>query len=296
MKIFDCFMYYDEDLILDLRLNYLDQHVDKFVIVESTYTHSGANRKLNFNINKYLKFKKKIEYIILDEPPKGLMKFNVKDSEHEHNSKHILNAVKRENLQRNTILKGITNALPEDLIIISDVDEIPDLGNINIKEIKNKIILFRQIFFYYKFNLKVDNYFWHGSRACKKKNLISPQWLRNVKDKKYSLWRFDTLVSNKKYQNIKIINNGGWHFSNIKTPADIEKKMKTYLHHREYELNPIGEKKISEIITEQKPIYNLKNDMKGNKFDLSDQLIVADVSELPYYIQKNIDKYKDWLN
>ena len=110
------------------------------------------------------------------------------------------------------------------------------------------------------------------------------------------MWRIDTLISNKKYQNIKIINNGGWHFSNIKSPAGIEKKMKTYLHHREYDLNPVGEKRISEIIKERKPIYNLKNDMKSNKFDLSDQLAVADITELPYYIQKNIDKYKDWLS
>ena len=296
MKIFDCFMYYDEDLILDLRLNHLDQYVDKFIIVESTYTHSGTSRKLNFDINKYLKFKNKIKYIVLDEPPKQLLELSKNDSEHQQNSKYILNAVKRENLQRNTIIKGIDSALPDDLIIISDVDEIPDLENNNIKEIKNKIILFRQIFFYYKFNLKLNNFSWHGSKACKKKNLISPQWLRNVKDKKYPLWRIDTLVSNKKYQNIKIFNKGGWHFSNIKSPADIEKKMKTYLHHREYELNPVGEKKISEIIRDKKPIYNLKKDMKGNKFDLSEKLSVADISELPYYIQKNIAKYSDWLN
>jgi beta-1,4-mannosyl-glycoprotein beta-1,4-N-acetylglucosaminyltransferase len=296
MKIFDCFMYCDEDLILDLRLNYLDQYVDKFIIVESTYTHSGASRKLNFDINKYSKFKNKIKYILLDEPPKELMELSEKDSEHEQNSKYILNAVKRENLQRNTIIKGIDDASPDDFIIISDVDEIPDLERNNIKETKNKIILFKQVFFYYKFNLKLNNYPWHGSKACKKKDLISPQWLRNVKDKKYSMWRIDTLISNKKYQNIKIINNGGWHFSNIKSPAGIEKKMKTYLHHREYDLNPVGEKRISEIIKERKPIYNLKNDMKSNKFDLSDQLAVADITELPYYIQKNIDKYKDWLS
>ena len=95
---------------------------------------------------------------------------------------------------------------------------------------------------------------------------------------------------------LEILNDGGWHFSNIKTPADIEKKMKTYLHHREYEINPIGEKKISQIIQNKKTLYNLKVDMKSNKFDLSDQLVVAEISELPYYIQKNIVKYQDWLN
>jgi len=296
MKIFDCFMYYDEDLILDLRLNYLNNYVDKFVIVESSYTHSGDSRKCLFDIKNYSKFKDKINYIILEEPPVDLSHVKKDDSFEKKNSKLILNAVKRENLQRNTISKGLESALPEDLIIISDVDEIPNLEEINFKNIENKIISFKQKFFYYKFNLKLNDYDWYGSKACKKKNLISPQWLRNVKTKIFPFWRIDTFFSKKKYQNIKIISNGGWHFSNIKTPADIEKKMKTYLHHREYELNPIGEKRISEIIKEKKPIYNLKADMRSNKFDLSDQLIVADVDELPYYVQKNINKYKNWLD
>ena len=293
MKIFDCFMYYDEDLILDLRLNYLNDYVDKFIIVESSYTHSGEPKKLLFDINKYLKFKNKINYIVLDSLPLGIQDLSETDTEHQRNSKYILNAVKRENLQRDTIIRGLDTALPNDMVIISDVDEIPNLEENNIRDIKSKIILFRQKFFYYKFNLKISDYIWHGSKACRKKNLISPQWLRNIKDKIYPFWRIDTLFSNKKYQNIKIINNGGWHFS---TAADIEKKMKTYLHHREFDLNPIGEKKISEIIKQKKPIYNLKTDMRSNKFDLSDELIVAEIDELPYYIQSNIDKYKNWLN
>ena len=296
MKIFDCFMYFDEDLILDLRLNLLNNYVDEFVIVESLYTHSGKRRKLLFDIKKYEKFKNKINYIILEDPPLDLDSINVNEAENLINSKHILNAVKRENLQRNTILNGLKLALPEDIIIISDLDEIPNLENNNIRNIKNKIILFKQKFFYYKFNLKLNNFPWHGSKACKKKNLISPQWLRNVKDKIYPFWRLDALFSRKKYQDIRIIDNGGWHFSNIKTPADIEKKLKNYLHHREYELNPIGEEKISKIIEEKKPIYNLRADMRSNKFDLSEKLVVSDISELPYYMQKNINKYKDWLN
>jgi beta-1,4-mannosyl-glycoprotein beta-1,4-N-acetylglucosaminyltransferase len=98
MKIFDCFMYYDEDLILDLRLNYLNKYVDKFIIVESTYTHSGQNRKLLFDIKKFSKFKDKINYIILDKTPVDLFIINTSDTDHQKNSKIILNAVKRENL------------------------------------------------------------------------------------------------------------------------------------------------------------------------------------------------------
>ena len=296
MKIFDCFMYYDEDLILDLRLNLLDSFVDKFIIVESLYTHSGKPRKLLFDITKYSKFKNKIDYIILEKAPADLFSINKDDSEDTINSKLILNAVKRENLQRNTILKGLSNAADNDLIIISDVDEIPNLENANLDNLKNKIILFSQKFFYYKFNLRLDNFAWHGSRACRKKDLKSPQWLRNIKDKVYPFWRIDTLFSNKRYMNVEIITNGGWHFSNIKSPEDIEKKMKTYLHHREFELNPVSKEHIGKIIEEKKAIYNLKKDMTKDKFDLSEKLVLADLSELPFYFQQNKDKYKNWLD
>jgi beta-1,4-mannosyl-glycoprotein beta-1,4-N-acetylglucosaminyltransferase len=72
MKIIDCFMFFDEEMLLDLRLNILDKFVDKFVIVESSYTHSGKEKKLIFDINKYSKFKKKINYIVLKDHPKGI--------------------------------------------------------------------------------------------------------------------------------------------------------------------------------------------------------------------------------
>ena len=116
MKIFDCFMYYDEEMILDLRLNYLDAYVDYFVIVESIYTHSGLPRKLLFDINNFSKFKNKIIYKVLNEEPKNLDKIEKNDDENTLNSKLILNAVKRENLQRDTLQNGLTLASQNDLI------------------------------------------------------------------------------------------------------------------------------------------------------------------------------------
>ena len=67
MKIFDCFMYFDEEIVLEVRLNMLNKYVDYFVIVESTYNHRGDKRRLLFNINKFEKFKNKIIYLIYDE-------------------------------------------------------------------------------------------------------------------------------------------------------------------------------------------------------------------------------------
>jgi beta-1,4-mannosyl-glycoprotein beta-1,4-N-acetylglucosaminyltransferase len=283
-------------MILDLRLNCLDPYIDKFIIVESSFTHSGQIRKLKFNINNYPNFKKKIIYIVLENQPDNLSQISESDSFDEKNSKYILNALKRENLQRNTIEKGLADSSPEDIVIISDVDEIPNLELFDFKNIQNNIFLFKQKFYYYKFNLKLATFDWYGTKACKRKNLISPQWLRNIKDKKYPFWRIDTLFSKKKFQNIEFVANGGWHFSNMKSAEEIETKLKTYLHHREYDVKPLGKAKIEEIMKNKKSVYNLNTDTKNEKIDGTQDLVVTDTSELPNYLKMNINKYKEWLD
>ena len=296
MKIYDCFMYFDEDVILDLRLNILNPFIDYFVIVESTFNHKGEKRKLKFDINKYKKFENKIIYLIFDEEPSGIEKVFDTDNEGEVSRKLILNAASRENGQRNFISKGLERANEKDLILISDVDEIPNLEKINWNTFKDQIVLFKQDMFYYKLNLRLPDMIWSGSKACRKKYLKSPQWLRNVKDKKYSFLGLDTLFSEKKYINIKFIDNGGWHFSNIKTAAEIEYKLKSYLHHREFDLNPISESEIEDIIKNKQAIYDLKVDKKINKIGSGNKLVEHPLNKLPSYILENIDKYKDWIN
>ena len=198
MKVYDCFMYHNEDVILDLRLNFLDKFVDFFVIVESEYNHKGEKKNLNFDINKFSNFKNKIRYFALNELPANIEKIKDTDPEGEKSRKYILNGYRRDHFQRNHILKGVEDASSEDFIIISDIDEIPNLKDIDLSHIKNKLILFNQRMCYYKFNLYQKNYNWVGSRACKKKYLLSPQWLRDIKAKSYAFWRIDALFSKKK--------------------------------------------------------------------------------------------------
>jgi beta-1,4-mannosyl-glycoprotein beta-1,4-N-acetylglucosaminyltransferase len=288
-------MFFDEEMLLDLRLNILDKFVDQFVIVESSYTHSGKEKKLIFDINKYSKFKEKINYIILKDPPEGIEEINDGDSEGEISRKEILNALKRENLQRDTIFNGLKDAEKNDWIIISDLDEIPDLTNINFNNIKNKIIFFKQKVFYYKLNLELQKLHWIGSKACKKKHLKSPQWLRNTKDKIYSKWRLDILFSKKKYNDIFFVNNGGWHFTFVKTPEDIDKKLRSYLHHREYEINPAGINKIRNLINSKSVIYDHRVDQTQYKFEGGQKLEKIDLEFLPKYISSHKEKYSDWL-
>ena len=296
MKIFDCFMFFDEEQILDLRLNVLNEIVDFFVIVESIYTHRGEKRELIFDKNKFSKFKDKIIYLIHDEIPKQVEMVNQNDSESEKNRKYIMNAVYRENSQRNYISQGIKEAEKNDIILISDVDEIPKFENINIHEITNKIIMFKQYMFHYKYNLVLPNFKWTGTKAVRKRNLISPQWLRNTKDRNYPIYRIDTFFSKKKYNNIKIIEDGGWHFSNIKTPKMLNHKFRSYLHHIEFDKAKINENDIQKLINDKQAAYNLGADQRGSKVGNGVILENFDNKKLPIYIQNNIEKYRDWLN
>ena len=296
MKIFDCFMYFDEEVVLDVRLNTLDKYVDYFVIVESSFTHKGDNKNLMFNHNKFEKFKNKIIYLAYDKQPKGIEVVNENDSEGEKSRKYILNAVLRENGQRNFIQNGLNKAEDNDIILISDVDEIPNLSEVNFNNISEKIIMFHQDMFYYKFDLKIPNLLWTGTKGCRKKYLLSPQWLRNVKDRKYFHFRIDILFSEKKYSSIKFISNGGWHFSNIKTAEEIEYKLKSYLHHREFDEQSLSVEEIQNIIENKKAIYDLKVDKRVNKIGDGSKLVKIKFEKLPIYIQQNKHNYMKWLD
>ncbi len=295
MKIFDCFMYFDEDMVLDLRLNILDKYVDYFVIIESSYNHKGESRELRFNIDKFTKFKNKIIYLTYDEIPSNVEEIKASDSQNEKSRKYIMNAVYRENGQRNFIIKGLKKALDEDIILISDVDEIPNLEENNLKTIKEKIILFQQEMFYYKFNLKLPNFIWTGTKGCKKKYFKGPQWLRNIKDRKYPIYRLDTLFSEKKFTNCKVLKNGGWHFTNLKNANEIKLKLKSYLHHIEFDKNPLSENQIDEIIKNKIAIYDLEVDQRKNKLG-GKKLENYPVRNLPKYLIENINNYQQWID
>ena len=296
MKIYDCFMFSDENLLLDLRLNSLNEFVDKFIIVEAAYLHNGESKKLNFDINSFKKFKDKIHYIIVEDQPPKIMPFKKEDSKTRESEKKIINSIMRDNFQREQLMKGLIDLENEDLIILSDLDEIPDLYKLNLNEINNEIIIFKQKMFYYKFNLLYENFEWFGSKAVKKKNFISPQWLRNIKSKKYPLWRLDTFFSKNKYTNIKFIENGGWHFTCIKKPVDIHKKLLTFAHHQDYENSNISFKELQKRIHEKKVLYDHSRDKKmKNKWFSETTLKKIDLSFLPSAIRDE-KKYKEWLD
>ena len=296
MNIYDCFMYFDEDLLLDIRLNVLNSYVTKFIITEATYTHNGSPKKLKFDINNFKKFKDKIEYIVVDNQPPNILEISKNDSLEKKGQKLILNGYARDNYQRNKLEDGILKADDNDLIIVSDLDEIPNLKNVNFNSIKNKLIQFKQKMFYYKLNLYYPEFDWFGSKACRKKHLISPQWLRNIKSKKYSRLRLDLIFNKKKYSDIFYVLNGGWHFTCIRTPEDLEHKLKNFAHHYEYEESGLKIEDLKKLISEKRVMYDHNVDQTGYKWSGKSKLIKVSDSELPEYICLNKKNFKEWLD
>ena len=291
MKIFDCFQYFDEDMMLNLRLNILDKYIDRFVIVENLFMHNGKEKKKNFKIENFKKFEHKINYVLLDKLPKNLNKLDKNTIDH---NKIIENALKIEKKQRNMISEGITSAGTNDLIFFSDVDEIPNLENF---EYKNKITVFKQKMMYYKFNLMYPNFIWMGPKACKKKHFKSAEWLRNIKSKKYPWWRLDTLISEKKFTDISFVENGGWHFTNVKSAQDIDFKMRNFAHHLEYEESGMSVNNLKNNIKNKTVFYNHFADKTAtDKHSSEIKLEKVKLELLPSYIGSNLETYRDWID
>ena len=269
MKLIDCFMYFDEDLVLDIRFNTLKNKVDKFIVVEATKNHAGEDKKLNFKIENFSKFKHKIHYVIVDDLP-----INVSSPKKGWHQNHA-----RDQFQRNAIERGYIGCSENDLIMISDIDEIPNPKKIDEFKIENRYACFLQKNFQSKINLlNVSDGDWPGTKICQKKYLKSPQWLRNLKVKKKPFWK---IFGNK----VQLIKNGGWHFSFLKDPESIKNKIISYSH-QEY-----NTKKFTDIDLIKKKIA-LGEDLFERKINY--KKIVIDES-FPEYIINNKEMFKNWI-
>jgi beta-1,4-mannosyl-glycoprotein beta-1,4-N-acetylglucosaminyltransferase len=268
-KIIDTILYYDEVLMLDLRLNILNKYIDYFVILECNYDFNGNFKGYNFDINNFEKFKDKIIYKKLDLTEQiHLVKKNgwfVHDK------------------SRDAIMDCLHFANSEDVIIHSDADEIPNLENFDLQNIKDKIYVFKQRMCYFKFNLQDRSIYWTKSKMCKLKLLKSFSSLRWLKGKKYNFYRVDTLFKKNHSLNVSIVENGGWHFSYIKNLEDIAKKLKSVVEkeHGNYSIEFIQsqiDKRINFLDRYLSPL---------TKENLDDGF--------PEYLVANKDKYLDFI-
>ena len=295
MKIFDCTTFFNEKMMMDLRFNILNEHVSKFIVVESIYSHSGKKKSLNFNIDDYPKFKDRIKYIVIDKEPENLIKdketLNLPQNKRQ-------NSLKRIEQSYNHMFLGLEDADDEDLIMISDNDEIPNLKSSEFNQkTNNDFFIFEQLFFYYKFNLLYDRMKWYGTKACKKKKLKSFSILRNTKNKSYPFWRIDTFFSDLKQTNLKIIKDGGWHFTNVKNAKDLFEKLSNFGHHDEFELSKLKIEDIEKKINNKMVFYNhLLDKSDPNKWNDEYKLKKIDNKLLPDFLIKNYSNYTEWFD
>ena len=297
MRLYDCSLYYDENLILNTRLNILNKYFDKFIICESKYSHSGRKKKLNFNINNFPEFKDKIIYVVSDKEPNELIYKSKDGKKIESPEDYRYNAIKRIAFQRNTLMSTVNEiADPNDFIFYSDNDEIPNMENFDQIKETNDIVIFKQKLFYYKFNLLFERLNWYGTKAVKKKKLVNFEWLRQVKPKKYSFYRLDTLFKKDKYIRLKIINNGGWHFTRIISPDEIHKKELDAEHHDEYRASNKNPQKIKDLIERRVIDHDHVADSKKSKYGSEFKLKVISLDELPEFIKLNWKKYEQFLD
>ena len=266
MAIYDCFQYFNEDHMVDIRLNILNESVDYFIISESTKTHQGKDKKLNFNIKNFKKYQNKIIYLVADYDEEK------KDLQHTGGESQI------EQHQRNNLANGLKKASDNDLIILSDSDEIPDLSKLNQIKPSTKYTAFSQMMFMYKVNLQnLNESNWIGSKVCLKKNFPKPQKLRDLKFKNYPFWRIDK-------PNLQVI-KGGWHFSFLQSPQDISKKIKSYSHGEFNTKDNVDIEKINQKISNNLDIFNRGHTLKKINID----------ETFPEYILNNKDLLRDWI-
>ena len=270
MKIIDCFSYFDEDMMLEVRLSTLFDYVDKFVICEATLDHAGNKKRLNFDIKKFKKYEKKINYIVVNDLPKVVKSFK----------KNWHPAHARDQFQRNALVRGLSDCDLDDIIMISDLDEIPNPEKISDFKKEDKYACFVQGNFLFKLNLlNTSEPKWFGTRVCRKKDLKSPQWLREIKSRKIPFYKFY------KPKFDKFILNGGWHFSSVKTAEGIYKKLHSFSEQQ------FNNKKFKDM-----DIIKNKIEQKKDLFDRGYDFKVLKVDQtFPKFIYENQDKFKDFI-
>ncbi|MFZ4648190.1 MAG: hypothetical protein ACOYMB_00980 [Patescibacteria group bacterium] len=301
MKIYDCFTFFNELDLLEMRLNILDKDVDYFVIVEATSTHSGKDKELFFEMNKerFSKFSKKIIHIVVRDMP-------VIDG----SDRWIL-----ENFQRNAVMRGLLDCGKDDIILISDLDEIPNLEHI--ENIKSSLIANSKSDYFYNFYISIRNYLnslrsgnglaklvtrvinhfpvkskclvmfqqniyyyylngfehdhWFGTRAILFKNLVGQY---NASPQQVRISMADTVII-----------NGGWHFSYLLSPEGIINKIKSFAHSEFDQPEYTNVSYIKERITSGEDVFGGKERITYIELD----------STYPKFIFDNQEKYSQYI-
>ena len=266
MKIYDCFPFYNELDLLDLRLAELYDHVDHFVIVEATTTFQSNPKELYLkdNWDRYAQYHDKMIHVIVDDAP-GDPDAWVNDI-----------------FQRNAIMRGIVNADDEDIIIVGDADEILRPETIDHMRANPKDIMgFRTPYFNFKLNYMLVNNsesYCVWIVACKKKYLEAPDAFRGTR------FALTQLPMNYEDDTIRMYEHAGWHFTYLGDDEFIRNKIKSFAH---TELNN------NDVLSKINVNDMIKRGVGFNPLDARPFVQVAVDDYFPKTVVDNIDKYKD---
>jgi len=286
MRIYDCFTFFNELELLEIRLNELDAVVDKFVLVEATLTHQGTPKPLVYEHNKerFKDFHHKLIHVVVDKYPENTG----------------ADAWVYEIHQRNMIVNGLVDAKPEDLIMISDIDEIPRPEKVREAARSTKISLFRQQMFYYYLNClnstlhNASTYAWHGALALPRGQIDRPiQEYRDIA--RIMSNRFHPKPLNRIYWIMKLwwerrkkgfstrfIHDAGWHFSYLGGVERIIAKIESFAH-TEYNSDTYkNRERIEQAIAKGEDIFG--RDFKYRSVPID--------GTFPRYVQKNQDRFQ----
>ncbi len=275
-KIYDCFCYCNEDMLLELRLETLWDYVDYFVISEAVYTQVGNPKPLNFDVNRFSKYQEKIRYLVVDHYPPGPVSF-----------------WKNENYQRNYLVYGLYDARDNDWILVSDLDEIPrpeSIAHYNPQRYKRAD--FQQRAYVYRLNnlsILEDGRpnFWPGSKITTyhyfKNFFKNASAVRSFKSS--GIWRgFKKTWF--KYFDVQIITEGGWHFTWMLTFEKLIFKMENIA---EQDGNRPEFKNPDYINAQIEAGLDIVNPV--SRYMAQDVVM----PEFPVYLVKNKDKYTAWF-
>lgn len=290
LRLFECFPFFNELDILEIHLNILAPHIDYFVIVEATRNFMGQEKPLFFQENKerFAEFSDQIIHIIVDDLPEEL---NPSVEEAERRAMGF----NREACQRRAMNRGLEDARSDDLIIISDVDEIikPDALIEARKASAGRITYFEGVYYHYFLNWRLVGYKdLKTTRMIEMKNFKDGHHLRKTKGWRskslpgwveYLMWMPYAAGRHGKILGRQVMREGCWHLSFIMGSDEIRRKLQAYSHTERTTEDFIGEGKIEQRIAN-------KISMFGN------QIEVEPIETLPQYIQDNLDKYKPMID
>jgi len=252
MAVYDCFLFFDELDVLDIRLHELASVVDKFVLVESTKTFRNKNKSLYYaeNRERFEEFEDQIIHVIVTDTPRSAASWEV------------------EYFQRNAMVRGLTQCKPDDIILMSDVDEIPRASTIFLNDWVSaftfqKCYWFAQTVSYYYLNY-ISNILWNGSRVVQYKNIGTPQAWRDQSGKGLDL--------------------AGWHMSYLGSVERISKKISAFAH-SEYDVPEFNNvEHLAKCLEKGVDLFNRDHIVFNIK--------PAKECDLPQYVHNNIDKFK----